>query len=347
MSLDLSGENSPRTILAINVSRIGDTLLAVPALRALANAWPQARMTVLGHPKRVEVLEHLPFIDKVGSITKQRARFMGRLPGRPYDLALVWGHDHALIEYALRVSQRVVAFRQHRSDLDQRLYRVVEEAPQYSEHAVDSALRIPLALGIPPAGRRLQFALTEAERQHADTVLAAKGVQGRSPLIGLKVASFPTKAYRDWPEAHFIELCQRVADTYPGAAFAVFGGADEQERIARIRKALPKLPIAGLVGLSLREAGAVMACLDAYVGVDTGPTHIMGCFDIPIVGLFHCKLPRRLYGPLDHPYDFCLDHPRAGKDCDETTPMGELDVDTVFARLTEALASRGADKDKP
>ncbi len=347
MTAKLPGEASPRKILAINVSRIGDTLLAVPALRALAKAWPEAQLTVLGHPKRVEVLEHLPFIRKVGSITKHRARFMGRLPGHSYDLALVWGHDHALIEYALRVSRRVVAFRQHRSDLDKRLHRVVDEAPQYTEHAVDSGLRLTQALGIAPDGRRLQFAVTDAECQQAKAVLAAKHLQGRTPLIGLKVASFPTKAYRDWPEAHFVDLCRRVAAAYPGAGFAIFGGADEQDRIARIQNALPDMPVAGLVGLSLREAGAVMALLDAYVGVDTGPTHIMGCFDIPIVGLFHCKLPRRLYGPLDHPYDFCLDHPRAGKDCDETTPMGELDVDTVFARLTEALAARQAHKDTP
>jgi len=42
----------PRSILFINVSRIGDTLLATPALRALARAWPGARLlavTGLGH----------------------------------------------------------------------------------------------------------------------------------------------------------------------------------------------------------------------------------------------------------------------------------------------------------
>ena len=39
---------APRSILVINVSRIGDTLLVTPALRALARAWPQARITVLG-----------------------------------------------------------------------------------------------------------------------------------------------------------------------------------------------------------------------------------------------------------------------------------------------------------
>ncbi|MCE9571511.1 MAG: hypothetical protein K8R10_16135, partial [Rhodocyclales bacterium] len=61
----------PRRILVINVSRIGDTLLATPAIRALAAAWPEASLDVLGHPNRVEVLEHLPFVRRVGSISKK------------------------------------------------------------------------------------------------------------------------------------------------------------------------------------------------------------------------------------------------------------------------------------
>ncbi|MBL8523737.1 MAG: hypothetical protein JNN20_08615, partial [Betaproteobacteria bacterium] len=51
-----------KRVLAINVTRIGDTLLATPALRALAAFFPNARITCLGHPKRVEVVEHLPYL---------------------------------------------------------------------------------------------------------------------------------------------------------------------------------------------------------------------------------------------------------------------------------------------
>lgn len=336
----------PQNILVINVSRIGDTLLAVPALRALATAWPAARLTALGHPKRVEVLENLPFLCGIGGVTKNRARFMGWLPGKTYDLALVYGHDEALVKYALRVAHRVVAFRQKDPAIDARLFAAVEEPPSYTEHAVDTALRLVQALGIEPKGRRLQFALTAKEKKSAADFLVGKGVWGRHPLIGLKLTSFPTKAYRDWPEGHFVELCKRLLVARPGAAFVIFGGPDEADRVACVQRELGT-PAVGLVGLSLREVAGVMSLLDAYVGVDTGPTHIMGCFDIPLVGLFHCKLPRSIYGPLEHPYDYCLDHPRL-EGGDETTPMGELGVDVVFPRLLEALdagrALYGADR---
>ena len=99
-------------ILVINVARIGDTLLSTPVLRALAAKWPQASITFLGHPKRVEVMRHLPFLAATGGITKQRALWRGRLPGRKWDLAVVYGFDRELVAYALRVADGVIAFRQ-------------------------------------------------------------------------------------------------------------------------------------------------------------------------------------------------------------------------------------------
>ena len=330
---------APKSILVINVTRIGDTLLAIPALRALAAAWPNARITALGYPKRVRVLENLPFLYKVGPITKQRAVFRGWLPGRRYDLAVVYGHDEALVRYAFRVARQVVAFRQISPDIDARLFKSVDEAAPHSEHAVDAALRLVRALGLPQSGRRLQFALTAEERDEAERLLAEKSLTGHHPLIGFQVACFPTKAYRDWPEAHFIDLCQRVLVAKPGAAFVIFGGPDDREKVARIQRALGPMAI-DLAGLSLRKTAGVMSFLDAYVGVDTGPTHIMGCFDIPLVALYHCKLPHRCYGAQDHPFDFFVEHPCPPDLCDETTPMGELGVDTVFERLIEALNAR-------
>jgi len=338
---------APRTILVINVTRIGDTLLATPVLRALAVAWPQARIDVLAHPKRVEVLQHLPFLARTGAIEKQRARLMGWWPQRRYDLALVYGHDTSLLKYALRVAARVVAFRQGRPEIDSRLFRAVDEPPPHTEHAVDRALRLTGALGIPAAGKRLALCLTTDELAWAAQQLAGTGLDGAWPLIGLQVASFPTKAYRDWPVTHFAELCERIVATWPQAGFLIFGGPEEMQRTAWLKEKLGTRAALLAGKLSLRQTAAMMARTHAYVGVDTGPTHIMSTFDIPVIGLYHCRLPRSIYGPLDHPLDFSLDHPRVGLDCDETSAMADIAVADVFARLYAALAATASQKEIP
>ena len=88
---------APQAILAIVVSRIGDTLLATPALRAIAAAWPDAKLTCLAHPKRAEILRNLPFLHRVGAITKTRAPLLGRFSRRRYDLAFIYGNDRPLV----------------------------------------------------------------------------------------------------------------------------------------------------------------------------------------------------------------------------------------------------------
>jgi heptosyltransferase-3 len=156
----------PRRILVINVSRIGDTLLATPAIRALAAAWPEASLDVLGHPNRVEVLEHLPFVRRVGSISKKSASFRGWLDlmAKPYDLAVVYGFDPSLVAYALRVAHHVTAFRQRSDRLNRQIGTLVEPPALQSDHSVRLALALPAALGVAPAGLRVSYVVSAAER---------------------------------------------------------------------------------------------------------------------------------------------------------------------------------------
>jgi heptosyltransferase-3 len=325
---------SPRRILVIHVSRIGDTLLATPALRALARAWPQAELDFLGHPKRVEVIRHLPFVASAEPVTKHRARLRGWLRGKRYDLALVYGFDRPLVAYALRVAEHVVAFRQNDAALDARLYRAVEPPPPLSIHAARGLMMLPEAIGATADGLRLAYAVTDGERRWAERFLA-----GRSkPLIGIQMASFPTKGYRDWPPENFGALCERVAARWPQAHFLLFGGPLERDRTSALAQRLGARATDLAGTLALRQTAALMDRLDLYVGVDTGPTHIVSALEPPMVALYHCHSPSRLLGPLDRPRCYVVDHPRAAQGCGPDTPMAEISVDTVWNRVLEAMA---------
>jgi heptosyltransferase-3 len=293
-----------RRILVINVCRIGDTLLATPAIRALAAAYPEAEITVLGHPKRIEVLEHLPFIAHPAGISKLSAPLRARLGGPRWDLALVYGFDAPLLEYALRAARRVVAFRQDSEALNRRLHRAVERPAFQAAHSVHLALRLTDALGIAHAGYRLAYRVTEAEAA--------------------------------WAQQRFIALAREIRQRRPGCEFLVFGGAEDRERASELARALGSgcTVLAGT--LSLRETAALMSRTQLYIGVDTGPTHLMSCFDIPLIALYHCYSPSRLIGALEHPRYWPIDHPRPYP-CSIETPMSEIGVETVLAAVERAL----------
>ncbi len=328
-----------KKILIINVTRIGDTLLTTPAIRAISNAFPDHRIDFLGHPKRAEVIKFLPFVQQVKGITKTVAPFKGWIDKKIYDIAFVYGYDEALITYALRAAKKVVAFRQKNPALNNRLFLAVEPSAPHSEHMVKQLLRLPDAMNIKPAGMRLSYCVAETERLKARQILAQKAPVNAYPLVGLQVASFPTKAYRDWPIDNFIKLCERIRNQCKHAHFLIFGGSNEVEKTTRLQLALGNQSTLFAGKTSLRQTAALMSCTNLYVGVDTGPTHLMSAFDIPMISLYHSRFTSQEFGPLDHPCAYQIDHPNSGSKSSETDSMADITVENVWEMVERALST--------
>jgi heptosyltransferase-3 len=327
-------------VLVIIVARIGDTLLVTPALRALKSAIPQGRLTVLAHPKRLEVLRHLPFIDALEAITKTSAPVRGWIGKNRFDVALVYGRDSALVRYALRASDCVIAFPQHDKALERRLTHRVAE-PTEPQHAVLHRLSLLAPLGLAADDLRLAYCVTAEERADARRWLGAHAPSGR-PLIGVQIASFPTKAHRDWPVSSFQELIARIVATHPQAGLLLLGDEAAATKAAPLLQAYPNRAALAAGRLSLRMSAAVMAELDLYIGVDTGPTHIAGALGIPMVALYHPAYPGRNLAPLQHPACIVIEHPLTGKSAATTASMADIPVAAVWQAATGLLARKAA-----
>lgn len=328
-------DNAAR-ILVINVARIGDTLLIAPTLRALKNATPAGRLTVLAHPRRYELLQGLQFIDELGSITPKTAWYRGRLGARRWDVALVYGYDAPLIRYAARVAQRVVAFQQRDATLNKLLWKTVAPPPVAQLHAVHERLLLAHALGIETQDYRLEYAPAASELAAAQRWLAQHGAT-QHPLVGIQVASFQTKSYRDWPLSSFTELGRRLFARHPEARIVVFGGKESREHAQTLTRALGPRVITAAGAFRLRETAALMAQLDLYVGVDTGPTHLAGALRVPMVAMYHCRHPAHHLAPLQHNRLRAIEHPAANIDSSAARLMSEITVDEVWSAVESLL----------
>jgi heptosyltransferase-3 len=328
--------NSIKRVLIIQVTRIGDTLLTTPAIRVIAEYFPQADITVLAHPKRKELLFNNPYVQKIGSITKFSGFVKSVFNEKYYDLAFVYGFDKPLIKYALKAAKQVVAFEQPNTHLNDQLTIVVDPRDQNTVSAVDYLLRLPQSIGIDCfKSKRLIYAITQSEANFAYENLKAL-IEKNALLIGLQVASFPTKSYRDWPIEHFAQLINTLKSNYPNAHFLIFGGKAEYERTTWLTKQLNG-SITNLAGtLTLRQTAACMSLLDLYIGIDTGPTHLMGCFDKPMVVLYH-HAPDRLK-PLEHPHLVVVAHPNAHLSGEHN--MAEISVDEVLSACEKVLGTK-------
>jgi len=323
-------------ILIIIVSRIGDTLLTTPAIKSIANHYKDADITVLAHPKRYTVLQHLPFVHNVGAISKNTAIWKGRFR-KVYDLAFVYGYDESLVSYAIRVSNRVIAFEQRDNRINDKLFRAVKFPTSQNIHFVDLWMTLPNSININTNTRRLSLFITKEERLFAEHTLTKEGLDNKL-LVGLQVASFPTKSYRDWPIGYFLELCNKIIKKYPNAHFLIYGGCAEKEK-EKSGWLFDNLKghATSFVGMPLRETAAIMSKTNLYIGVDTGPTHIMSTLDVAMVVLFHCQIKSENYVALNHPNYFVINHPNT-KDCSEESTMSEISVQTVFDTACKALS---------
>lgn len=321
-------------LLVIIVARFGDTLLVTPTLAALKRRWPQAQLTVLAHPGRLEVLENLDDIDHLAPVTKGRAAWMGRLPGsRRYDAALVYGGDAALFAYAARVSRTVIGFEQ--ASVGRYLTHPVAKPGAPMIAAAERALLLA-PLGVDVGSLHLQYRVSHAEAEQAAALIAAQGWQGKR-LVGFQLQSFPTKAYRDWPVASFAELARLVLAAHSDVHIVLLGGPEGRAAAEGLAGELGARVSSVAGTLTMRQNAALLSRLALYVGVDTGPTHLAGALDVPMVAMYHCFHRGAFLAPQEHPRLIVMEHPCSDDLCRRDTPMALLPVQEVFLSVMDSL----------
>lgn len=123
--------------------------------------------------------------------------------------------------------------------------------------------------------------LTAAERLAAEEVLVAVAQRPRIAInMGGKVAA------NDWGEANWLALATRMRSFCGDHALVFVGAAEDTARAARVGALWPG-PVANLCGrVPPRVSAAAMAGSRVFVGHDSGPLHLAACMGVPCVGLY-------------------------------------------------------------
>src|SRR6185437_7793087 len=79
------------------------------------------------------------------------------------------------------------------------------------------------------AERVVAYAISPRERAWAGGFVSRLAPAG-GDIVGITLASFPGKAYRDWPIEHFTALCRALGDDEAKRHFLVLGDAASRAR---------------------------------------------------------------------------------------------------------------------
>ncbi|HEY9880897.1 MAG TPA: glycosyltransferase family 9 protein [Leptolyngbyaceae cyanobacterium] len=263
---------------------LGDTLIALPAMQALAASYPQAHFTVLTFEPGGELLQQHPLIHTVIQIPKGTARqaVEKQLQTRAYDLIVT------------DVSYEGIADLVQHSGAERVVTNLWRKPPD-NQLVCDRMLEILLAESLitPETAaqhRHPKIYLTDAEREQAQAQL---GVVDR-PLICL----YPDAgmSIKHWSTDHFVALGQALQERYNAHLIVPEGGSSEQ--VATIIRPLPNArpwPRG-----SLRQLAALFAQVDCVVAGDTGPARIAAAMATPTVTLFGPSWQGRYGQPEPH-----------------------------------------------
>ena len=331
---------NPDNILIIAIARFGDTLLITPVIHALKQRWPNVRIHVLAHKRSACILDNNPDLYSIKVFSKNRARWSGWLPNKPYDLAFVYGNDGELVNYARRQSRHTFAFSNTVQEQD--IAKKQTDITWVTRPLVPMVAQKERALLINPLEIypncwQLRYTVSDEEKKFAQQFLVSNSLINKK-IIGLQLQSFPAKAYRDWPIDNFFQLAKQIITDDEQAHFLLLGGEESKQLAIDLARKIGSercLAIAGSV--TMRQNAAIMANLSLYVGVDTGPTHLAGALDIPMVALYHSYHPGCYLAPLQHSCCRVIQHPIPLASASREDTMSDISVENVWNAVSDIL----------
>lgn len=303
----LAHPETVRSILVVRLDTIGDVLLTEPAIHALAEQFPHARIHLLGTPAARALLDGNPDIHAFHTWDAPWHRaWRGGRSG--------WSQALDALRPVLRTLRRerfdlVVEFRGDLRDtavarlaggdvlvsaplrggagLDDLVVRVDPH-----QHRVRINLALAMAVGADPVRTEPRLYPSQAARDRAAMLLP-----DGEPWVGLHLgAGFASKVL---PPNRFAAIVRDILARRPETRFAIVGTPDEAPLVAELRQALGNEAPAllDLTGqLSLLETAAVLARCQAFVGNDSAPMHIAAAMGTPVSAFFGPSDPGE-YGP--------------------------------------------------
>jgi ADP-heptose:LPS heptosyltransferase len=318
---------APRKIAVLRALQLGDVLVAVPALRALRAAHPQAEITFIGLPWArdfVRRFAHLvnDFLEFPGfpGLTEREfnacgfSQFVAAARQSRFDAAIQLHGSGLLTNRVIATSgaRRSAGFHPAgQLPPDNGLYM------QYPDtgHEIRRNLSLMSFLGIPMQGEYLEFPVTEADRHEASQVLG-DCVTNRIVCVHAG-ARFKT---RRWPAHRF--ACVADALARDGFTVVLTGSWAESELVGQVSAAMTAKHLNVVGRTSLGGLAALLKTAQLVVTNDTGVSHVAAAVGTRSVVIVMGSDPER-WAPLDHERHTVLFQPVGCRPCSyDICPIG-------------------------
>jgi len=311
-------ENIKRIVVR-GTNWVGDSLMTVPALRALRRLMPDAKITLAIRPSAQGLFADADFVDDLIIYDRQQLSSVARQTlewrRRRFDLAVLFQNafEAALIPFAARIPLRLG----YATEARQLLLTDPVPLPKWraTRHEVFYYLYLIAALEHTLLGTTTvcdsepdaALHLSEARKADASALLRNNGVRENKTLVAICPGSINSRAKR-WPAERYASLADRLIEE-SHAEVLLIGSQEELDVSNAVTSQMRQKPVVLTGKTSVAQVTAMLGLVDLLVTNDTGPAHIAAALGSPTLVIFGPTNPltTRPFSPvaeiLRHPPD--------------------------------------------
>ncbi len=281
----------PTIALVVTPNWVGDTVMALPVLDALAAS---GRRVVAAAPRSLHpLLRLMPAVSDIAEKTASQRETVANLRRLACAEAVVLPNSFraAWLPYRAAIPRRWG----YRGNFRSPFLRPAVAAPRRRGHHQSKDYgKLLEAMGVaPPSDWTPRLEVTpELARRGEELLERASVAPSEAPLIGL----FPGAEFgpsKRWPWQRFAALAREMRKRFPAIRWLILAGPRELWLAVRIYEETAKLhPVVG-PNLDLAGLAAVLSRLDLLVTNDSGPMHLAAALGVRCLALFGPTDPAR------------------------------------------------------
>ncbi|MEW6492589.1 MAG: lipopolysaccharide heptosyltransferase II [Cyanobacteriota bacterium] len=307
--------NDAENILCIRLDSIGDVLMTTPAIRALKEARPGRRITLLTSPAGVEIASLVPELDDVivydapwmkatAPRTNSQPEFemVEKLRGLGFDAAVIFTVfsqnplPSAFLCYLANIPLRLAHC--HENPYQLLTNWVLDPEPSCGiRHEVRRQLDLVATIGCQIKNERMSLQVSDSDRDRVLYLLDELGIDLERPLVVIHPGA--TAATRRYPPEGLAEVARRLV---LDANFQViFTGVKSERELVQGIQAGMNTDSHSLVGdLDLAELSALIELAPLVISNNTGPVHMAAAVGTPVVDLYALTNPQHTPWGVPH-----------------------------------------------
>lgn len=288
---------SPKKILVVQLSKLGDMVCITPLLRAIRVNLPETRILVLGDAINRDVLQGSSDVDEYIVFKRENLfSIVQKLKTENIEYACIRGIGFQGLVTALLsgiptiVTGRVVP----KMNFATRTYRWLLPFVQtvtfvQGEYMPRQFLKLVEPLGIIATDTTKHLSFSTEGEHSVQTLLHNGGISEKDFVVGISVTA--GNKIKEWPEERFAEVAQYLIDTY-SAKIVLLGGPNDGTQTQNVLNGIQNhesvVNAQGMV--TIDELKALISKLNLFISVDTGPIYIAEAFGVPTIDII---------GPMD------------------------------------------------